>query len=183
MRYIPALALLGVLGLSGPALAQGYYDYDANAGAYAQDPGSLVSFWYQKYLSRVVDPSGLAGWTQQLMRSAPASVLASILSSQEYYARAGCTPDGFVRTLFMDVLGRQPTPQEYNWAMGHFVFGASSRERTRIARDLLNRYPQAIFPSFAAAPAPPPGYRPEHEWRERYWHEHEYRRPDWRYRP
>jgi hypothetical protein len=182
MRPIAALALLGLLGLGEPVLAQGYYDYDANAGAVAQDPEALVRFWYDKYLSRPADPIGLAGWAKLVTQSTPTGVLAAILSSQEYYERAGASPQGFVRTLYLDIAGREPTPQEFQWALSHLTFGGSGWERSQLALKLLQRYPQAIYPSFAALPQPPPGYRPDHEWRERYWHEHEYRRPDWRYR-
>jgi hypothetical protein len=184
MRWIPGLALLGVLCLSGPACAQSYYDYDANVGGYAQDPEALIRFWYRKYLNREADVPGMVGWAQLLRQGTPpANVLGAMLSSQEYYDKTGDTPQGFAQTLFQDVTGRQPTPPEFNWMMSQLGWGAGGWQRGTLAYDLLQRYPQGLYPSFAPGPAVAPPYRRDYGWREHEWHEHEYRRPDWRYRP
>jgi hypothetical protein len=170
-------ALLGLLLAGGPASAQSYYDYDANAGAYAQDPEALVRFWYRKYLSREADVPGMVGWAQLLRQGTPpANVLGAMLSSQEYYDRCGNTPQGFAQTLFMDVTGRQPTPQEFNWMMSQLGWGGAWQRGT-LAYDLLTRYPQAMYPPLVPGPGAPPPYRRDHWWRN-----YEYRRPDWRYR-
>jgi hypothetical protein len=183
MRRLPGCALLGVLCLGGPALGQGYYDYDAQVGGFAQDPEALVRYWYARYFSRPADPIGMVGWAQMLRQGwAPANVLSAMLSSQEYFGRAGFTPQGFARTLFLDVTGREPTPREFGWMMGQLAFDAGPWPRAILAYNVLQRYPQGLYPPFAAGPAAaafPPG-RP---WRAREWHEFEYRRPGWRFGP
>jgi hypothetical protein len=178
MRQIPVLAVLGLLCLGGPASAQNTYDYDANAGAYPEDPAVLVRFWYEKYLGRRPDRPGMEMFLRNLDQGTPPiDCLGSILGSQGYYDKVGDTPEGFARGLFRDVVGRQPTPREMDWAVGRLYDDPSEQQRGTIAHDLLLRYPQAITPPPRpqAQQAPPP--IPAQEWKT-----HEYRRPDWRYR-
>jgi hypothetical protein len=175
--------LLSVLCLSGPTFAQSSYDYDATVGGNSQSPEDLVCFWYQKYLDREADEPGMVGWAQLLRQGTPpANVLGAMLSSQEYYDRAGGTPEGFAHTVFLDITGREPTPRELDGMVRRFHFGAGGWERGALACDLLQRYPHALYPSLAPGPGRP-GDRPEDRWQQHEWHEHEYRRPDWRYRP
>lgn len=73
---------------------------------------AAVDGWYRQFLGRLPDP-GAAGWVLALVNGRPAGfVLADILSSQEYFTRAGRTNAGFVSQLYMDQLGRAPTPAE-----------------------------------------------------------------------
>ena len=76
-------------------------------------------------------------------------VLAGILSSDEYYARGGNTPDGFIRTLFVDLTGRQPTPRELDYRLRRLYSG----QRSDVAYEVLTRYPQSW------GQGPPPGER------------------------
>jgi hypothetical protein len=39
-------------------------------------------------------------------------VLSQLLASPEYYAKGGNTPQGFIQTIYPDVIGRPPTPGE-----------------------------------------------------------------------
>jgi hypothetical protein len=171
MRRILALALLGVLCQGGAASAQSHYDYHANAAAVSHDPEVLVRYWYERYLGREADVIGLAGWAKLVEQtSSPVAILAAILSCDEYFARVGNTPDAFAQALFQDVTGRQPTPGEYDWVMGRLVHDAGQVERGHIARDLLRRYPQAVYPPPAAMPGAAPGWGgapagPEYEYR------------------
>ncbi|HTU19044.1 MAG TPA: DUF4214 domain-containing protein [Gemmataceae bacterium] len=71
-----------------------------------------VSTWYQQFLKRLPDP-GAAGWVLALVNGQPAGyILADILSSSEYFTRAGGTNAGFVSQLYQDQLGRAPTVVE-----------------------------------------------------------------------
>jgi hypothetical protein len=172
MRHVPGLALLGVLCLGGPAFGQGFF---------ANDPLALVSYWYDRYFSRPADPIGLAGWAQMLQTLPPANELSAMLSSPEYFARAGNTPPGFVHTLFRDVTGRAPTRREFNWMMNQLAFDAGPWPRATLAYNVLQRYPQGLFPpvGWGTAVPPPPG----RGWGARPWQDFDYRRPDWRFRP
>jgi hypothetical protein len=159
MRRLPELTLLGLLCLSGPVLAQGF----------PQDPEALVAQWYARYFSRPPDPIGLAGWAQMIRQGLPPiNTLSAMLSSQEYYARAGFTPEGFARTLFRDVTGREPTRREFNWMMGRFALAAGPWERAWLAYEVLQRHPQGLDPPVAPWPN---------------WPTFDYRRPSWRWRP
>lgn len=75
-------------------------------------PDALVASWYRQYLGRNPDPSA-QGWVDILrVGQAPDLVLAQILGSTEYYDRAGSTPEGFVQSLYRDLLGRGPSRQQ-----------------------------------------------------------------------
>jgi hypothetical protein len=98
---------------------------------------AMVRNWYHQFLNRPPDPSGLQFWPDALRSGAPpAEVLAQILDSDEYYARCGYTPPGFVRTLFRDLLGREPTPSEYRQYVAHAAYS-----RFEVAYTLLRQYP------------------------------------------
>ncbi|HEV3446786.1 MAG TPA: DUF4214 domain-containing protein [Gemmataceae bacterium] len=129
MRHIVCLAgLLAAAVL--PAFAQDrhhehryperdyHWYHEAHRRAFPENPENLVRTWYEKYLNREPDPDGLSTWVGALVSGqSPESVLAGILNSDEYYIRAGNTPDGFIQKLFTDVVGRQPTPRELDYWM------------------------------------------------------------------
>jgi hypothetical protein len=97
-----------------------------------------------------VDPSGLTTWTNALHSgSSPAFTLSGILGSDEYYARAGYSPQGFIRTLFADLTGREPTYEDFNYWLRRLAF----EDRRDVAYALLESYPQ----SWRAAPRYYPG--------------------------
>ncbi len=135
---LPAL----LLGLTFPWSARAQEPVPLRAGV-TVDPVAQVQAWYRQFLDRDVDPTGLASWTDQLRRGQPpAAVLASILSSEEYYQRAGSTPEGFVRALFQDLTRRAPPQQEWrDWERR-----ARSEDRKTIAQNLVQRYAQAWQP-------------------------------------
>lgn len=170
MRRFAVLAGLGVSLLAAPALTQDRWHRDddrwrheeASRRAYPDSQDDLVRFWYRKFLNREADP--MAGvWTNELRGGQdPHSVLSTILGSDEYYTRAGSTPEGFVRTLFRDLTERPPSPQE----MDHWARRAAYGDRNDIAYALLTRYPQ----TWAQGPAIPDDHR------------YDYRRPAWPYR-
>jgi hypothetical protein len=68
---------------------------------------NLLNGIYQSLLGRPVDPAGLATFLNFLtFGGTPAQVKANILTSPEYYQRAGGTNLGFLANLSQDVLGR-----------------------------------------------------------------------------
>ena len=166
MRLILILALLEVF--APPALAQYYlptYRY-----ANPNDLQTQVANWYRRFLNREPDPSGLATWVESLRSSnAPERTLATILGSAEYYAKGGNTPDGFIRTLYRDLLGRDATEGELAFWMRRIYH----QDRTDVAYAFLMRYPQS-WQSSPALAAPPtvavPAEVDRYEYRRPYWH-------------
>jgi hypothetical protein len=176
MRSILVFALLALS--APPALAQYYlpgYQYSSPTDLQAE-----VANWYRRFLHREPDPQGLAGWVQGLQSgTSPEQTLAGILSSAEYYAESGNRPDGFIRHLYQDLLGRQPTDQELAFWLQRMYTG----DRSGVAYAFLMRYPQSwqAVPSVSvpATPTPAPATVtpvipvPTYDWR------YEYRRPYW----
>jgi len=155
----------------------------AQVGAQApRDNNALVASWYQTYLGRAPDP-GAAGWVTQLNQGVPADqILADILASDEFYGRAGSTPQGFVTLVYNDVVGRAPNPGELNYWAGRFY----TTDRPAIVEGILGRYPGVwVKPAAVAVPPPVPGVvvHPPNWERDRHqdwahFHDiHEYHRP------
>lgn len=97
----------------------------------APDPAvELVLSWYQRYLRRSCDPSGLMNWVDLLRRGASAEqVQASILGSPEYFALHGYSTLGFINGLYNDVLGRNPTIGESQYWAARLGQIRGNRER------------------------------------------------------
>jgi hypothetical protein len=162
MRRCTILAALGVFVATALASAQPNWFRPPLRPAFPDRPEELVRTWYLRFLNREPDP-GWIGWVNALRRGqAPERVLASILSSQEYFERSGRTPRGFIETLFRDLTGRRPTPRELSHWMRRLTFGS----RADVAYELLMRFPQ----NWDTGP-----FRPD-DWR------YDYRRPNWPFR-
>ncbi len=141
MCRLRVLVLLGTLLGGAPASGQYYPDYrDSYNPAYPENPATLVRSWYRQFLNRDADPSGLTTWTNALRSgSSPEFTLAGILGSDEYYAKSGHTPHGFIRTLFLDVTGREPAHEEFHYWLQRLTF----EDRRDVAYAFLERSPQA----------------------------------------
>jgi hypothetical protein len=84
--------------------------------ACSPEEAALIQTFYQQYLHRSADACGLRAWAKQLRCDGVEAVQAGILSSDEYYCAHGRCPDGFVRGLYEDVLGRQACAREvHEW--------------------------------------------------------------------
>jgi Ca2+-binding RTX toxin-like protein len=93
--------------------------------------GNLVRGYYQRFLGRTPDSAGLQHWLNVLAAGAqPEDVLSAILGSAEFFARVGNDLPAFVRTLYSDLLGRNPSDAEV--AAWISVLGSASR--TSVAR-------------------------------------------------
>jgi hypothetical protein len=179
MARIILLAAPALLACAGFTQAQ-YYHPAAAPG----DPQTLVSSWYRLYLGREADPA-TAGWVRSLRRGhSPEQVLSTILSSEEYYTRAGRTKPGFIRQLYIDLLGRAPLPAEIDYWMGRSRF----ESRKDIAYQILVRHPRDWSGLEKTPPPYAPGYYPEPDgttprdprgtyFRGLYSYYYEYRRP------
>jgi hypothetical protein len=148
MRYLLAATVAGLLFLStGSARAQNY------------DPAQLVQSWYARYLGRPADPRGLSIWVQHVRSFGAMQAQAGILGSDEYYARHGYRPEGFVQGLYVDVLGRTPSRREmHSWVSRLMVDGGI---RPQLAQEFLTAAQPALAQQgLAPAPTygPPPAY-------------------------
>lgn len=71
--------------------------------------GGTVDALYLTTLGRPADPDGKAFWSSKLRSGTPsATVAASFFASSEYFLRSGGTNRGWVRALYVDILGREP---------------------------------------------------------------------------
>lgn len=165
MKYLILLAAVLFLMPAPAARAQVY-----------GDPGSLVNYWYRTYLGRTPDPSGIITWVNALNQGQPPdAVLSSILGSDEYYQRAGSTPDWFIARLYADVVGRSPTPSELDF----WVRRLYTEDRQAVADEILNQNP-GVWVGTGPPVATPPAVvvTPGLEYR-RYDHWDRDRREDW----
>jgi hypothetical protein len=159
----------------------------APAAATAQvygDPNSLVEYWYNKYLGRQPDP-GMATWVNSLIQGTPPDqVLTGILASDEYYQRAGGTPQGFIARLYSDVLNQAPSAAELDF----WVRRMYTEDRPTLIMEFLHQNPGVWVSSSPAVSSPvlvnpgvigvAPLWR--REWHRDWDHRHniyEYRRP------
>jgi len=176
------LTALAALGCTTTVRAQDY-----------GDPVQIVRYWFQSYLGREAEESGALYFADQLRRgNSPESVLSGILGSDEYYRRGGSTPEGFVRLLFIDTLGRPPTPVELDlWTRRMWT-----ANRQDIAYQMLTGNPGSWVGTFRLPERERFRYRDreherererifaqerERELRRRH-DEHDYRRPELPYR-
>jgi uncharacterized delta-60 repeat protein len=71
----------------------------------------VVNQLYGEYLHRAADPGGLAGWTSFLASGGTEDQLrAVLLGSAEYYTVSGSSANGFVASVYIDVLERPVDP-------------------------------------------------------------------------
>lgn len=81
--------------------------------------------------------------------SASLSTLADTLSSPDYVTAAGNTTVGYIRRLYLDVIGREPLPAEINYWAGRLSY----ESRRDVAYQLVNHHPRnrietGIVPSY-----------------------------------
>jgi hypothetical protein len=138
VRYLPLLALLVFLA-PGHAADQG-----PGRPLFTSDPMQTVHNWYLQFYDRDGVPAEWAVWANQLRsgKEPPEVVLARLLGSGEYFNRAGSTPEGFVRALFLDLTGREPPRQEF----AEWVRQVGPNNREQVALAFLKQNAQAWQP-------------------------------------
>lgn len=71
--------------------------------------GSRVDHLYRSVLGRPSDPGGRAHWVDRIAAGHTLEAVAAfVYGSEEYYARRGSTPGGFVDRVYTGILGRAP---------------------------------------------------------------------------
>jgi hypothetical protein len=97
---------------------------------------ALVENWYQLYLRRRADATGLADFLNRLRQGAdPVDVQAVLLGSDEYYQLRGSRDRSWVAGLYADVLNRSPSPREVvHWIL---MLNQAGGSRERTAADFL----------------------------------------------
>lgn len=90
---------------------------------------------YQTYLGRTADSGGEQGWLGQMrVGSSIEDVQLGLITSPEFYTKAGGTNSGFVARLYATALGRSAGASEINaWAS----LLNSGTTRTAVARGIL----------------------------------------------
>jgi len=107
----------------------------------------LVESWYQLYLNRAPDPTGVRDFVNRMARGAtPEDIQASIIGSDEYYRLHGSRPASWIAGMYADVLNRSARPDEIRHWMGMYERLGGSREQTsleflRTARTELSQRP------------------------------------------
>lgn len=123
--------------------------------AWANQEAALVQGWYQQYLHRDAEPCGLNNWVSIMRCKGPEAVQTGILASDEYYHTHGCSPEGFVAGLYVDVLGRMPCASEIQgWVCNLGRCGC----RMRLAQDFLCAASREL--AQRAMTVPPIAYQP-----------------------
>ncbi|MGH7137001.1 MAG: DUF4214 domain-containing protein, partial [Pirellulales bacterium] len=122
-----------------------------------------ITCLYETFLGRAPDPLGLQFWVDKMGNPGTPGghsgsgdekyVLAAIVGSDEYYANAGGTAEGFVNAIYKDLLGRAPDADGLNFWM-HEVAIRGPADRDGLVRDLLTS-PEAahlLLDMFYSAP-------------------------------
>ena len=98
--------------------------------------GTRIAELYQRVLGREPDPGGLDHWVDAVRRGlALEAIAASFHGSEEYLARSGGTPGGFVDALYRDLLHRASDDAGHTHWTGVLAGGTS---RTTVAAALLD---------------------------------------------
>jgi len=94
--------------------------------------GREVVALYQSILGRPADLTGLNGWVSLLQGGASLDqVKADILGSDEAFARAGSSGQGFLNTLYNDALGRAVDAQGQSLFGAQAAAGSAARTQVR----------------------------------------------------
>lgn len=108
------------------------------------DATALVDTWYQKYLLRsaATDPGSSYYVNQLVQGKSLISVLASLLTSHEFFEDGVTSPTGFVNHLFVSVLGRKPSWEESAvWVRRALIEDLQDNEiRRNFVFDFLSTY-------------------------------------------
>jgi hypothetical protein len=76
----------------------------------------VINFDYQHFLNRAPEPGAVSMWENNLQHGLDqAGLEADIVGSQEFFALAGGTDQGFVTRAYQTVLNRTPSQAEVNF--------------------------------------------------------------------
>jgi len=89
----------------------------------------IIVDYYHRFLDRAPNQDGLQLWTGLLaLGKSYDEILVAILSSNEYFGRAGATHEGFVRGLIRDAFQRKPHEMEIDSWVGFLNSLSATRE-------------------------------------------------------
>lgn len=94
-------------------------------------PEATVYRLYRAAFGRQPDPRGLGFWIEALQRGMPlASIAQSFIDSDEFRGLYGAnpTPEQFVTAAYLNILGREPEREGYDWWVRSIRDGASRAE-------------------------------------------------------
>src|SRR5882724_10394514 len=120
-HLILSLALAaGVLSVTPTSAQAQIYGGGVQTGRLAQ---RQVINWFQAYLGRLPNGTELAVLSNQYALTGNALYVQSvILASNEFYARSGATPAGFINRLFLLTIGRTATLTELAGLQNQVIF-------------------------------------------------------------
>jgi hypothetical protein len=142
MRYFLVVAGLALSAWSLPAQIhpEARRAQEEHWRAHPEHPDKLVRLWHERFFHGAPAEPWIARWVDELHRGVePCLAVAHMLATQEYFARCGNKLEVYVRTMFLEVVGRAPTPQEYDFWLRRFYH----EDRATVAYDLMTRYPPA----------------------------------------
>jgi hypothetical protein len=88
--------------------------------------GVQIDDLYRRALGRDAEPAGRAYWRDLVVGGMPLDgVAAHLFGSEEFLARAGGTPTGFVTALYRQVLHREPDQSGHAFWLRHLAGGTS----------------------------------------------------------
>lgn len=110
---LTALTFAAVVALSAPANAQFFSGPMVPSLGQQLAAERLAIGWVSNYLGRLPTPFEVNLVKNQLLSgTSPLAVQANILASNEFFARWGNNPQGFIQGLFVTTMGRNPIPAE-----------------------------------------------------------------------
>ncbi|HEV3082802.1 MAG TPA: DUF4214 domain-containing protein, partial [Gemmataceae bacterium] len=87
----------------------------------------IVDAAYQRYLGRLPDSTGLAGWVAQMQHGLTDEHLeAGFIGSPEYIQAHGGAGAGWITGMYQNLLGRTPSPAEVNTWLQALAHGEST---------------------------------------------------------
>jgi uncharacterized lipoprotein YbaY len=100
--------------------------------------------WYRNYLKREPTPQELAAWQTHLEQGrTPQEILSYILGSSEYYDRLGNQRDVYLRELYRNLTGKEPTAADLAKLQQQLQVNQGSR--TQVARELIKNQPNPPY--------------------------------------
>jgi hypothetical protein len=133
MRHLIALCIAALLGSTAAAQYEDQFPVRPSPGASYGRDAAVVQSWYDRYLGRLPDRSGLETYVGQLQAGVhPSELQARILGSEEFYRRWGSNPNGFINGVYRTALGRVPSRQEV-WYWKRQLWRNPDREQVALA--------------------------------------------------
>lgn len=104
----------------------------------------LINEWYRVYLNRQPTPQETAAWQTHLQQGrSPQEILSYILGSSEYFDRLGNQRDTYLRELYRNLTGKEPTAADLAKLQQQLQTNQGSR--TQVVREMLRNQPNPPY--------------------------------------